>query len=417
MTEANGLFDHLSCPSAVKGAVEDSVWKESYQRVQEEADCLTDGLVHEEVLGIIQVGLRRFWIHYGVPLAELSGNDIDEISTTDLAVLQALATMAWRLEDWLLDSDAPMIGRAECELLAERLHGILERKPSSLAKRLSACLSASCQRMRRYHESELRGRVTYQDIAKRADPLMILPGIVLTHDGYSVYEGLLRVAGLVQDCFDLRKDEAQGEWTVPRRLFRKHRRTTESESEAFLKTCSQCAELIIGETNSWEPFQEGRPVLAAIGAHFRSEAEWLRNGQSVGFREFPGGLWIHDGRSYELNRILEIAADYPVETVKLKNLRESLSETRVWRGGELECGSCGSLSRSASERRAIHWTRLASVSLNFPIILAADHSRMRIVDGAHRVERAIREGKELLFARVVPLEKLEQARALECANC
>ena len=98
------------------------------------------------------------------------------------------------------------------------------------------------------------------------------------------------------------------------------------------------------------------------------------------FRQSDQGLLAWDVR-----RLVELTCDFPVERVRLSDIAE-LDETH-WYEHEGDLPTCRSLLE--------HMQLIDEVDLGYPIILDQDG---RVMDGMHRVCRAVREGKESVLA-------------------
>ena len=98
------------------------------------------------------------------------------------------------------------------------------------------------------------------------------------------------------------------------------------------------------------------------------------------FRKSDQGLL-----AWDIRRLVELTRDFPVEEVQLSDIVE-LDETH-WYALEGDEPTCRSLLE--------HMRLIDEVDLSYPIILDQDG---RVMDGMHRVCRALREGKESLLA-------------------
>ncbi len=92
------------------------------------------------------------------------------------------------------------------------------------------------------------------------------------------------------------------------------------------------------------------------------------------FRQSDQGLL-----AWDIRRLVELTRDFPVEQIHLADIAE-LDETH-WYKDEGDSPTCRSLLQ--------HMQLIDEVDLNYPIILDRDG---RVMDGMHRVCRAVREG-------------------------
>lgn len=94
------------------------------------------------------------------------------------------------------------------------------------------------------------------------------------------------------------------------------------------------------------------------------------------FRESGRGLL-----AWNVRRLIKLSCDFPVAEVQLTEIAE-LDETH-WYQHEGDSPTCRSLLK--------HMQLIDDVDAGFPIILDQDG---RVMDGMHRVCRAVRDGKE-----------------------
>ena len=92
------------------------------------------------------------------------------------------------------------------------------------------------------------------------------------------------------------------------------------------------------------------------------------------FRQSDQGLL-----AWDIRRLVELTRDFPVEQVLLADIAE-LDETH-WYAHEGDSPTCRSLLQ--------HMQLIDEVDLSYPIILDQDG---RVMDGMHRICRAVREG-------------------------
>jgi len=98
------------------------------------------------------------------------------------------------------------------------------------------------------------------------------------------------------------------------------------------------------------------------------------------FRDSPQGL-----RAWSVRRLVELSSDLIPQQVSLSTIREL--DDPFWSGGKEHPLTCREIAEHA---------RLISESdLSFPIILSSDG---RVVDGMHRVCKALNLGRETIAA-------------------
>jgi len=94
----------------------------------------------------------------------------------------------------------------------------------------------------------------------------------------------------------------------------------------------------------------------------------------------------HGRRAWDVYRLIELSADLPVEQVPLASIEEV--DTVHW----FHPGDPRPTVRAIIE----HAELMREADLSYPIILGADG---RVMDGMHRVSKAIMQGRETIAAR------------------
>jgi hypothetical protein len=99
----------------------------------------------------------------------------------------------------------------------------------------------------------------------------------------------------------------------------------------------------------------------------------------------PSGHWVSLGeRAWHIENVWRAARDLPVEEVQIGSIRE-LDED-CWFNG-----------RPATVRAVVdHAARVNNADLELPVILASDG---QVLDGMHRIAKALLEGRATLPAR------------------
>lgn len=89
--------------------------------------------------------------------------------------------------------------------------------------------------------------------------------------------------------------------------------------------------------------------------------------------------------AWDVDRLVELSQDLPVETVDLSEIQEI--DSVYWFGGDED---------PATVRKVVEHARLIrDVDPEYPIILGPDG---RVMDGMHRIARALLEGRESIAA-------------------
>jgi hypothetical protein len=98
------------------------------------------------------------------------------------------------------------------------------------------------------------------------------------------------------------------------------------------------------------------------------------------FRQSDQGLL-----AWDIRRLIELSSDFPIEHIRLADIAE-LDETH-WYAHEGDSPTCRSL--------LLHMQLIDEADLDHPIILDQDG---RVMNGMHRVCKAVREGKDKVLA-------------------
>jgi len=107
--------------------------------------------------------------------------------------------------------------------------------------------------------------------------------------------------------------------------------------------------------------------------------------------------------AWDVDRLIELSADIPVEDVELASIGEVDSVYWFNQGNE----------RPTVRRVIDHFRLIQDVDLSYPVILGEDG---RVMDGMHRIARAILEGRTTIAAkrfRVHPEPDYRNCRAEE----
>ena len=98
------------------------------------------------------------------------------------------------------------------------------------------------------------------------------------------------------------------------------------------------------------------------------------------FRQSDRGLL-----AWDIRRLVELSRDFPVEQIQLADIGEI--DESPWYEHEGDSPTCRSLLQ--------HMQLIDAVDLSYPIILDRDG---RVMDGMHRVCKAVREGQDEILA-------------------
>lgn len=105
----------------------------------------------------------------------------------------------------------------------------------------------------------------------------------------------------------------------------------------------------------------------------------------AGYREEPGGEFESDGKLYDLNRIFEAVEHEPVQQIAVKEL--------IW-----------VLQYDSPDRR-----RVERADLSAPILVTRYQGKELVVDGLHRLAKAVQMNQATLPYRRVSPEAMRHA--------
>lgn len=103
------------------------------------------------------------------------------------------------------------------------------------------------------------------------------------------------------------------------------------------------------------------------------------------YQEEPGGSVSHDGSKYDLNMLFKATAKQPLAYLKIADLEWILEE-----GDDEE--------------------RTEAADLKSPILVTEWKNKWVVLDGFHRLQKAVSKDIEELAGRIVSAEQLEQAK-------
>jgi hypothetical protein len=116
--------------------------------------------------------------------------------------------------------------------------------------------------------------------------------------------------------------------------------------------------------------------------------------------------------SYSVYQLWSLTRDLPVVEIKTSKLRFNLEETE-WEVSDdtdqVEHLLVKEIIKNL-QKHPEHAERIQEANLDYPILVTAE---MFVVDGMHRLCRALLEKRRLVKSRVVPRSLLEQTRVSE----
>lgn len=115
------------------------------------------------------------------------------------------------------------------------------------------------------------------------------------------------------------------------------------------------------------------------------------------YQEEPGGTFTNDGREYDLNKVLADVDDFPKVLFFTQDLKWLLDSDE----------SDATVNFDRADIR-----RIEQADLSTPILVAYYGSRFVVVDGLHRLIKAVRGKKRFMRGVLVPTEVLDRDEVL-----
>lgn len=103
------------------------------------------------------------------------------------------------------------------------------------------------------------------------------------------------------------------------------------------------------------------------------------------YQESPTSTFTHDGKDYNLNQVLQAVSGRPVDDHSVEELKWVLDHTDT------------------------HPARINAADTNTPVLVTNWNGKKTVVDGAHRLAKAIEEGRTSIPGRMVGDEDLQKA--------
>lgn len=112
----------------------------------------------------------------------------------------------------------------------------------------------------------------------------------------------------------------------------------------------------------------------------------LKDHTDIVYQEESDSTAQSDGVEYNLNVLFQLVADQRIEQYKVSDLEWVMKYTKT------------------------DPERVANADLQAPILVAKYKNKLLVLDGAHRLKRALKEHKEFLPGRMVSPDQLEIAK-------
>ena len=120
------------------------------------------------------------------------------------------------------------------------------------------------------------------------------------------------------------------------------------------------------------------------------------------YQESSGGRFTHNDKKYNLNKLLQLVHDYKVESLAISELKWVIQYSQEVINSKVFCYSC------RKGPSGWHEERITNCDLTIPIIVTETDGRLTILDGIHRLEKAIRLNLVNIPAKVIDETLLEK---------
>jgi hypothetical protein len=95
------------------------------------------------------------------------------------------------------------------------------------------------------------------------------------------------------------------------------------------------------------------------------------------------------------------ALDLPVEQFSIALLKWHMS-VPVWPDGTADYSTTPDQVLADPPRHAVEYKRIQQADLDYPIEVYFHHGRWMILDGIHRLAKAIEQGRPMMAVRIIP---------------
>jgi len=114
----------------------------------------------------------------------------------------------------------------------------------------------------------------------------------------------------------------------------------------------------------------------------------------VTYQEGDCDTFTHNGREYSLNKLLILSSTLPVKEILVDELVWIFKYSRKLIDGTMVCSSC------MGSEVGWHEKRVENCDLTVPIIVTIHDDRLVVLDGLHRLEKAVGLGLTKIPGRV-----------------
>lgn len=123
------------------------------------------------------------------------------------------------------------------------------------------------------------------------------------------------------------------------------------------------------------------------------------------YQENPTGHYSLYDVKYDLNKIFMLVHGKAIRNVPVKDLTWNLEYSKVVNEqGEKVCGSC------QKGPKGWHEERVSNSNLEIPVIVTRYRNKLLIVDGVHRLEKAVNAGASEIPTKELSKEEMNSAK-------
>lgn len=113
------------------------------------------------------------------------------------------------------------------------------------------------------------------------------------------------------------------------------------------------------------------------------------------YQEESNSTVTHDGDDYSVNKLLKLTKDLPITTIDVDTLKWNLESDKNSQGEEMF--------QSGSDKK-----RIADADLTAPIMVVKWNKKLVVLDGIHRLSKAVKTKQASIVARMVTDEILDK---------
>ena len=128
------------------------------------------------------------------------------------------------------------------------------------------------------------------------------------------------------------------------------------------------------------------------------------------YQEHPKDTWGNDGTKYLINKIFQLAHGKTKVELSINDLNSKENTSRTSVENKLVCGSCYQQGGSIKDAKQKHLKRVEETNIKTPLIVLRVGDKYRIVDGTHRLEKAMNSGVLKLPVKILNEDEIIVAK-------